>query len=259
MDPRLLNQVGWDRLARAGHHWTRPVTPVEVEHARRGDWSVVLTPNRAVPRAWFGDLDGRDVLCLASGGGQQGPILAAAGARVTVFDASAEQLAQGKAVAARDGLALWLVQGFMDDLSSFASASFDLVFHPASNCFAPVIEPVWRECFRVLRPGGALLAGFMNPDVYIFGSDTERDDALTVRFPLPSSDLRDLPRATLEALVARDHVVEFSHTLEAQIGGQLEAGFLLAGFYEDRDLGLTTSGRSRYMPTLFATRSIKPP
>ncbi len=37
-----------------------------------------------VPRAWFpGDLAGQAVLCLASGDGQQGPVLAAAGAAVT--------------------------------------------------------------------------------------------------------------------------------------------------------------------------------
>ena len=86
------NQAGWDRRVEEQDVWTRPVSPDEVARARRGDWAVVLTPHIPVPRDWFGDIQGRDILCLASGGGQQGPILAAAGARVTVFDASARQL-----------------------------------------------------------------------------------------------------------------------------------------------------------------------
>src|SRR5215470_10185495 len=93
-DVGRINQAGWDRRVEAGDVWTQPVSPEETTRARLGDWSVVLTPNRPVPRDWFGDVKGKDILCLASGGGQQGPILAAAGGRVTVFDASPGQLAQ---------------------------------------------------------------------------------------------------------------------------------------------------------------------
>ncbi len=78
----------------------------------------------------------------------------------------------------------------MHDLSCFADAGFDLIFHPTSNCFAPEIEPVWLECFRVLRPGGALLAGFMNPDIYIFDLDAQERDELLVRFRCPSPTCR---------------------------------------------------------------------
>jgi len=253
-----LNQRGWDLRVEEGDVWTRPVTSEQVARARSGDWSLLLTPNRPVPREWFGEVAGRDILCLASGGGQQAPILAAAGARVTVLDASALQLGQDEMVAKRDGLRINLVQGFMHDLSMFDDMSFDLIFHPASNCFAPRIEPVWQECFRVLRPRKALLSGFMNPDVYVFDNEAQERGELVVRHPLPHAEVRDLPSDELERLVARDHVVEFSHSLEEQIGGQLRAGFLLTGLYEDRDHGLPTTERSKYMPTLFATRALKP-
>ena len=253
-----LNQRGWDLRVEEGDIWTRPVTSEQIERAQQGDWSLVLTPNRPVPREWFGDVVGREILCLASAGGQQAPVLAAAGARVTVLDASARQLDQDRMVAERDGLTLATVQGFMHDLSMFAAASFDLVFHPASNCFAPEIEPVWRECFRVLKPGGALLAGFMNPDVYIFDYEAQDRGTLIVRHPLPFAESRDLPEEELERLVRRDHVVEFSHSLEEQIGGQLRAGFVLTDMFEDRDHGLPNTGRSKFMPTLFATRASKP-
>lgn len=252
------NQAGWDRRVEEQDVWTRPVSSQDVARAKLGDWSVVLTPHIPVPRHWFGEVEGRDILALASGGGQQGPILAAAGARVTVFDASARQLAQDDAVAARDGLSITTRQGFMHELSAFDDASFDLIFHPVSNCFAPEILPVWRECFRVLRPGGALLAGFMNPMVYVFDAAAEDRGELIVKHALPYADITHLPPDALDRRVARDHTVEFSHTLEAQIGGQLQAGFVLTAMFEDRDGGAPDTGRSAYFPTCMATRAVKP-
>ncbi|HAJ35107.1 MAG TPA: SAM-dependent methyltransferase, partial [Chloroflexi bacterium] len=85
---RRYNARAWDKAVERASRWTTPVAPEEIAAARQGVWQIVLTPTRAVPRAWFPSLAGADVLCLAGGGGQQGPILAAAGARVTVFDNS---------------------------------------------------------------------------------------------------------------------------------------------------------------------------
>ena len=119
-----------------------------VARARVGDLRIVLTPSRPVPPEWLGELASRDVLCLASGGGQQAPLLAAAGARVVSFDLSEQQLAKDRAVADREGLALRCVQGDMADLSALPEAAFDLVFHPASNVFVPDVRPVWRLRLR---------------------------------------------------------------------------------------------------------------
>ena len=162
------NQRAWDRQVERGNPWTVPVTAEEVARARTGDWRIVLTPTKPVPAEWFPPLDGLDVLCLASGGGQQGPILAAAGAKVTVFDNSPSQLAQDRMVADREALTIETHQGDMADLSVFPDESFDLIVHPVSNVFVPDVKPVWREAFRVLKPGGYLLAGFMNPVHYLF-------------------------------------------------------------------------------------------
>src|ERR671915_1168075 len=168
MDIRGYNREAWDREVERGNEWTVPVEEDVIEAARRSRWEVVLTNTKLVPRAWFPDLEGADVLCLASGGGQQAPTFAAAGASVTVLDNSPKQLAQDRFVAERESLDLRTIEGDMADLSMFADESFDLVFHPVSNLFAPEVRPVWAEAFRVLRRGGVLLAGFLNPAVYIF-------------------------------------------------------------------------------------------
>jgi SAM-dependent methyltransferase len=259
-DPvRDHNRRAWDRQATAGSPWCTPVDPDVIARARAGDWQVILTPTRAVPAAWFGDLAGKDVLCLAAGGGQQAPVLAAAGARVTSFDLSAEQLARDRLVAERDGLSLRLLQGDMRDLAGLADASCDLVFNPVSVCFVAAVGPVWRECARVLRPGGRLLAGLTNPAAYLFDPDeARRTGALVARFRLPyaetdASVLTPARRAELDG----GEALEFSHTLTDLIGGQLAAGLLLADLYEDR-WNDAAAPLDPFMPSFVATLAIKP-
>ncbi|HEU4426813.1 MAG TPA: class I SAM-dependent methyltransferase [Pilimelia sp.] len=257
IDPIIHNRAAWDRRVDEGDEWTRPVSPDVIARARQGDWSVVLIGYEPVDRAWFpADLTGADVLCLASGGGQQGPTLAAAGANVTVFDNSPRQLGQDELVAAREGLSLRTVLGDMRDLGAFADGSFDLVFHPVSNLFCPELAPVWRECYRVLRAGGALLTGFVNPDVFIFDAEAlDSRGELVVRHSLPYTDLTHLEPGERERLFGRDAPVEYSHTMTEQIGGQLAAGFVLTGFAEaPHHLDAT----ARYLPGYFATRAVKP-
>jgi SAM-dependent methyltransferase len=258
MDILAYNRAAWDRQVEQGNQWTVPVSPEVIAAARRGVVELLLTPTTPVPMAWYPPLAGADVLCLASGGGQQAPVLAAAGARVTVLDNSPAQLAQDRLVAEREGLALRTVLGDMADLSAFDDASFDLVFHPVSNCFAPDVRPVWREAYRVLRPGGALLAGFNNPAVYIFDWEAMERGELVVRHRLPYSDAESLTDEQRARLAADGSPLEFSHTLEAQIGGQLEAGFLLAALYEDPWVDARDTLLSVYMPIFIATRAVKP-
>jgi len=218
-DPVAHNRLAWDREVDNGNEWTRPVGPEVITRARAGDWSVVPVGYEPVPRDWFpADLAGAAVLCLASGGGQQGPVLAAAGAAVTVFDNSPRQLGRDEEVAAREGLAIRTVLGDMRDLSAFPDASFDVVFNPVSNVFCPELAPVWRESFRVLRPGGILLVGFLNPDVFIFDVVALERGELVVRYRLPFSS-PGLPEAEREQYHA-DGPAEFSHSLTEQISGR---------------------------------------
>ena len=215
---------------------------------------MLLTDSRAVPAAWFPDLDGADVLCLASGGGQQGPLLAAAGANVTVLDNSPRQLARDRLVAEREALPLRTVEGDMRNLSEFAEGDFDLVFHPVSNVFCPDLAPVWRESFRVLRPGGTLMSGFMNPDVFIFDMQAMERQELVVVHSIPFDTL-SLPEGERAREFGLENPIEYSHTMTEQLGGQLAAGFVITGFQEAPHHADATA---RYLPVYYATRAVKP-
>ena len=89
------------------------------------------------------------------------------------------------------------------------------------------------RCFRALRFGGVLLAGFANPVRYIFDGERMENGSLNVRWSIPYSDLNDLADGDRQrTIVEKMQPLEFGHTLEDQIGGQLDAGFVITGFYE---------------------------
>ena len=148
-----------DRWITDGWEWGKPIDRQTYLQAQNGQWSVLLTPTKTVPREWFGDLKGKKILGLASGGGQQMPIFTAAGAECTVLDYSEKQLESERAVAERENYRIDIVRADMSKPLPFADAAFDIIFHPVSNCYIEKVEPVFKECFRVLKKGGILLCG----------------------------------------------------------------------------------------------------
>lgn len=247
------NSKIWDKRSANEDKWSVAVSSETVAKAKEGVWSIVLTPTKPVPANWFPDnLAGKKVLCLASGGGQQGPVLAAAGAEVTVFDNSKVQLEKDEFVAARDQLEIKTVQGNMQDLSVFADESFDCIIHPWSNGYVDDVRPVWRECARVLKKNGLLLSGFGNPVEYIFDAAKIERGILEVKNQIPYADIDHMDDPEIRAIAEADGYI-WSHTLEDQIQGQIEAGFAIIGFYEDQ--GGTVL--DHYMNTSIATKAIK--
>lgn len=249
MNYQDINAKTIDGWVKEGWRWGQPISHEAYIRARNGDWELYLTPTKAVPHAWFGgELKGKKVLGLASGGGEQMPILCAAGAACTVLDYSEAQCETERAFAAREGYEIEILCYDMTRPLPFADESFDIIVHPVSNCYIEDVLPVFRECFRILKQGGILLCGLDNGINYIFDDEGER-----LSNKLPYNPLKD-PELYAEG-IRTNSGIQFSHTFEEQIGGQLKAGFTLTDVYED------TNGEGRLhefnVPTFWATRAVK--
>jgi len=256
MDTMNHNRKAWDKKVENGSIYTKAASKEIIEKSRLGDLQITVTTERLVPRNWLpASLDGLKVLCLASGGGQQGPILAAAGAEVTVYDLSRKQLEQDEMVAKRDGLKIRTIQGDMSDLHVFEDEIFDLIVHPVSNVFVEDVRSVWKEAARVLKGKGVMISGFTNPLLFIFDDEEERKGNLSVNHSIPFSTLDGLSEEEIVEYTIKNETIEFGHTLEDQIQGQIDAGFIITGFYED-DLGGNRI-LDKYIKTFVATRAIK--
>ena len=270
MNIHELNKNAWDHAVAEGSNPYNPaiaegsdpnkqvVSSEKIAAAKQGNLSLYISDIKAVPKEWFPSLKGLKVLCLASGGGQQAPIFAALGADVTLLDASPRQLAQDQFVAERENLTIKLIEGDMADLSAFEDESFDLIFNPISNLFVPDLEPVWRECCRVLQVGGVLITGFLIPDEFVF-DDVALDNqgAFVVKYPLPYIEYETLNQKELERRIRNKEMFHFSHTMEAQLGGLTKAGFAITGFYEDRRSEEDGNPIRHYMPSYHVVRCQK--
>lgn len=249
LDYTAINSKMWDDWARSGGEWSSAINHEDFLKAEKGDFKIYLTPCIPVPHEWLPPMENAKVLGLASGGGQQGPVFAAQKANVTVFDYSDQQLDLEKMVANREGYSIDIIKGDMSKPLPFEDNTFDMIFHPVSNCYVQDIMHVWNECFRVLKKGGVLLAGFANPALYLFG-DGEQE--LEIVNKLPYNGLKDQTENVEEAIETGG--VQFSHSLETQLGGQLKAGFQLQDLYEDYH---HKGALSQYTPLYMATKAIK--
>ena len=249
MEYQDINAQVIDRWVEEGWEWGIPISHEEYMAAQEGHWDVVLTPTKPVPHHWFGELKGKKVLGLASGGGQQMPIFAALGAECTILDYSQKQLDSEAMVAQREGYSIRITRADMTKPLPFSDGEFDLIFHPVSNCYIEKVEPVFAECFRVLKSGGILLCGLGNEVNYLVNED-EREITNEMPFnPLTNEKYR-------KQLEEEDCGMQFSHTVEEQIGGQLKVGFILTDIFGD------TNGEGRLhemnVECYLATRAIKP-
>lgn len=249
MNYQDINARVIDRWIEEGWEWGIPITHEVYENAKNGRWDMVLTPTKPVPHRWFGDLKGKKVLGLASGGGQQMPIFAALGADCTVLDYSEKQLESERLVARREGYDIRILRADMTKSLPFPNESFDLIFHPVSNCYVEKVEPIFKECFRILKHGGVLLCGLGNEINYLVDEDEE-----VIRNSMPFNPL--VSEQQRKQLGDEDCGMQFSHNMEEQLGGQLKAGFILTDLFGD------TNGEGRLhemnVETYIATRAVKP-
>ena len=243
-----INSKTIDRWVDEGWEWGKPISHETFIKARSGDWDVGLTPTKPVPHEWFGDLTGKKLLGLASGGGQQMPVFSALGAECTVLDYSDRQLEAERTVALREGYGINIVKADMTKTFPFDDEKFDIIFHPVSNCYIKDVYHVFRECYRVLKKGGILLCGLNNEVNYIVN-----DDETMIVNKMPFDPLEN--PGYMKQLEDDDCGVQFSHNTEEQIGGQLAAGFILTDIYSDKN------GEGRLyelnIESFIATRAVK--
>ena len=248
MDYTEINSKTIDEWIKEGWEWGIPITHETFLNAKNGDWNMLLTPTKFVPKDWYPDLKGKQVLGLASGGGQQMPIFAALGAVCTLMDYSQKQIDSDLLVSKRENYNINAVKADMTKEFPFHDESFDIIFHPVSNCYIEDVRHVWNECYRVLKNGGILMAGLDNGINFLF-DENEKE----IKYKLPFNPLKD--EALLKKLMQNNDGVQFSHTAEEQIRGQLKAGFKLIDIYEDTNgYGLL---HQYNIPTFWATLSKK--
>ncbi|MGD9720678.1 MAG: class I SAM-dependent methyltransferase [Pirellulales bacterium] len=238
--PEEHNRQAWDARVRQAARFTRPAPDEEFQN-----------PLSAIDGAgWLGpSIAGKRVLCLASGGGRQGALYAAAGAQVTVVDISAEMLALDRQVAAERGLKLRTVEASMTDLSALQPASFEIVIQPVSTCYVPDVLVAYREVARVTAPGGLYISQHKQPaSLQTSVTPSPRGYEITEAYD------RTGPLPPVEGSPHREAgTLEFLHRWEALLGGMCRAGFVIEDVLEpvhaDRTAAIGSFGhRSRYVP-----------
>jgi SAM-dependent methyltransferase len=219
------NQQHWDRLVRQGVTYTRPWLDLDVAAVRAfGDGTLDVLPEPytyVYPQCVFRDVSGKEVLCLASGGGQQSAVFGLLGTPVTVFDLTGGQLDGDRKAARHCGYDVRLVQGDMRDLSGFADSTFDIVYQAISVCLVPGVRDVYSQVARVLRPGGIYRVGHCNPATQIVEETSWDGEAYRIRHAYGGGQIED------------DEVSEFRHLLSDIFNGLVETGFVIRGVWED--------------------------
>lgn len=223
-----FNKDRWEELAGVGIQYSRPFLDLDQDSARR----------EVDPEGRIGDVKGKQVLCLAAGGGQQSAAFGLLGAGVTVLDLSETQLGRDRLAASHYGLEVATLQGDMRDLSRFAPDSFDIVWQAHSINFVPAVDEVFQQVARVIKTGGVYRLSCSNPfthSVIEEGWDGEgyplKDPYVDgeIQYPDPHWDVRGYDEEDHRILGPR----EFRHTLSALVNGLIGSGFILSGLWED--------------------------
>lgn len=243
-----INSKTIDKWCDTGWKWGQPISKEEFLDAKKGKWNILLTPTKAMPKCWIGDVNGKKILGLASGGGQQMPILTALGGICTVLDYSKKQLESENIVANREGYSIRLINADMTKPLPFENEEFDIVINPVSLVYVEKLDHIFQEVYRVIKHGGVFISGLDIGINFLFDND-EKELINTLPFnPLINKD-------NLIQLQVSDSGMQFSHTIEEVIKGQLKVGFSLEDIYED------TNGEENLhehnVPSFIATRSIK--
>jgi SAM-dependent methyltransferase len=223
-DYKDVNRLAWTRLACQGNTSSRPFDKEHIVEAR--SW---LDPER-----WIDWTQVRNVLCLASGGGQQAVLFASLGCVVVSADLCPEQLAMDLETARRHGFEIECVEADMLDLSALRGRNFDLVYQAISACYVPAVRRLCDEIAQVLRPGGNYRVDHWNPIHMQLGEApfwTGRGYELVC--PCISGS-RHVWRCADGSGAGDTECWHYLHSLTDLIGSLCDSGFRIARFAERR-------------------------
>lgn len=212
MDNLVVNNVDWTACA----------LKEQLQAAREGKLSLSFF-NKEIPKEWLKDIQGKKVLCLAGAGGLQAPLLACAGAKVTVIDISNKMLDKDREIAKNEHLQIEIVKGNICDLSMFHNDFFDFIINPPSLMYIPKLSIVFKECYRVLNKGGIFIMIAPNPINYVCDYIDDENGGYykaVHKMPFCSKDYDN------------SDWIEYGHTMEEYLGGLIACGFLINGYME---------------------------
>jgi len=209
------NKAAWDRLAITGDRLAKPAREIDFAN-----------PLKSVDGpGWLGDsIAGKRTLCLAAGGGRQGPIYAAAGAEVTVVDISSAMLELDRAVASERKLKLATIEASMDFLPMLENASFDIIIHPVSTCYVPDIAKVYAEVARLLVDDGIYISQHKQPASL---QATIHSSGEGYRLEHPYYGKQPLPSEAQANLIREQGTLEYVHRWEEILGSMCRSGMMI--------------------------------
>ena len=219
----IANQRLWEEEVKKGCGYTIPWLELDVSLLRQyADGKVEFLPEPMTcifPASLLANIDEQNVLCLASGGGQQSAVFSLLGARVTVVDLAEGQLEGDRKAAGHYGYDVTTFHADMRDLSCLDDSSFDLVFQANSMAYVPEVRQVYSEVARVLRRHGTYRVVNGNPATFSAKWDGEKYGISTpYRERIEQRD---------------DGGIEFRHYMEDIFNGLLDSGLSIQRVYEE--------------------------
>lgn len=212
------NEQWWEKMVKERCGFTRPWLDLDRRRILQYCSGSLTTPNDPLsamfPRSVLSGVEGKDVLCLASGGGQQSAVFGLLGARVTVVDLAEGQLDGDRRAAAHYGYEVNTIRADMRDLSCIGDESFDLVYQAPSMSYVPDVRQVYSEVARVLRTGGLYRVALTNPAVQFV--DTDSWDGEGYRITLPYA----VRRVDMDG----EDAIQFRHYLSDMFNGLIAVG-----------------------------------
>jgi 2-polyprenyl-3-methyl-5-hydroxy-6-metoxy-1,4-benzoquinol methylase len=144
----------WNHLSRSYQRYTR----ISTDDVHYGS----LSPGERELKL-LGNVQGKRVLELGCGGGQNSVVLAKWGARPTGIDLSRAQIRFAQALAAREGVVVDFQVRPIEDLAALPTGSYDLVLSSFALEFVEDLGGVCREVARLLVPGGGFVLANLHP------------------------------------------------------------------------------------------------